>query len=513
MELEGQLDLKLLRSAYEHAVAPKLSKNAYDRIDRGANIVADIVAKGQIVYGINTGFGLLANTSIARADLMALQRNLVLSHACGVGQFLSDEIVRLVMVLKAASLAQGASGVRRETVEIILKLLERELYPCIPSKGSVGASGDLAPLAHMAACLLGIGEARLNGQVLPAAEALKRIGLGPIELGPKEGLALLNGTQVSTAICLAALFETEKVFAAAIVAGALSTDALKGSDTPLDARIHQLRGQPGQIDVARMLRELMQGSAIRESHREPDQDHKVQDPYSFRCQAQVMGAVLDIMRSSARILETEANGVTDNPLIFENGDVLSGGNFHAAPVAFAADQLALALCEIGNISERRTAILVDPKMSGLPAFLVKESGLNSGFMIAQVTAAALVAENRILAHPASIDTVPTSANQEDHVSMATHGARRILDMAENTASVVAIELLAATQGLEFHKPLRTSNILEKAAEGIRALVGPYERDRYFAPDIQAISRFVRTSSLSSFASSLLPSWGGTATDS
>ena len=508
MLLDGHLNLKALRLVYEQAVSPRLSGSAFARIDRGARLVADIVASGQTVYGINTGFGLLANTSIARDDLMALQRNLVLSHACGVGPLLPDAIVRLVLVLKAASLAQGASGVRRQTVEMILQLLEKELYPCIPSKGSVGASGDLAPLAHLSAALLGIGEARLNGKVMPAADALRLAGLRPLELGPKEGLALLNGTQVSTAICLAGLFETEKVFAAGIVAGALSTDALKGSDTPFDARIHALRGQPGQIDVAGMLRELMQDSAIRESHRKPERDHKVQDPYSFRCQAQVMGAVLDVMRSAARTLETEANGVTDNPLVFENGDVLSGGNFHAAPVAFAADQLALALCEIGNISERRTAILVDPKMSGLPAFLVKESGLNSGFMIAQVTAAALVAENRILAHPASIDTVPTSANQEDHVSMATHGARRILDMAENVACVTAVELLAATQGLEFHKPLKTSATLEKAAEGIRKLVGPYEQDRYFAPDIEAIARLVRTSHLSSFAGALLPSWQG-----
>jgi histidine ammonia-lyase len=395
--------------------------------------------------------------------------------------------------------------VRVETVERLIALLNADIYPCMPSKGSVGASGDLAPLAHLAAVLLGIGEARVGGKKLAASVALERSGFGIHALGPKEGLALLNGTQVSTALALAALFETEKTFAAALVAGALSTDALRGSDTPFDPRIHELRGQRGQIDVAKALRDLMTKSEIRESHRAPDSDDRVQDPYSLRCQPQVMGAVLDVMRTAGTTLEIESNGVTDNPLVLENGDVLSGGNFHAEPVAFAADQLALALCEIGNMSERRSAILVDPKMSGLPAFLVQESGLNSGFMIAQVTAAALVAENRLLAHPASVDTVPTSANQEDHVSMATHGARRLLDMAENTATVVAIELLAATQGLEFHRPLKSSPVLEQAARDVRALVRAYDRDRYFAPDIAAITHYVRGGKLRDLLRGVLPS--------
>jgi histidine ammonia-lyase len=495
LSLDRPLTLSDLRQVYESPVRLALSAETMKRVDAGAAIIARIVAQGSTVYGVNTGFGLLANTSIPREDLDALQRNLVLSHACGVGPLLSDEIVRLVLVLKTASLARGASGVRGETLRALQRLVEAEVYPCIPSKGSVGASGDLAPLAHLSAALLGIGEARFAGEILPATVALARAGLEPIALGPKEGLALLNGTQVSTALALAGLFETERVFAAALVAGGLSTDALKGSDTPFDARIHALRGQPGQIDVAGYLRDMMKSSAIRESHRAPGSDDKVQDPYSFRCQPQVMGAALDVMRAAAKTLEIEANGVTDNPLVFDNGDMLSGGNFHAEPVAFAADQLALVLAEIGNISERRTAVLVDPKMSGLPAFLVKESGLNSGFMIAQVTAAALVAENRMLAHPASIDTVPTSANQEDHVSMATHGARRLLDMAENAATVVAIELLAATQGLEFHRPLKTSPVLENAAAGIRARVRTYDRDRYFAPDIAAISEHVRKGAL------------------
>lgn len=505
MDLEHPLSLKDLRAVYEAPVRVTLSPRTVQRIDAAAAVVARIVDSGQTVYGVNTGFGLLANTSIARHDLDDLQRNLVLSHACGVGPLLPDTAVRLVLVLKAASLARGASGVRRETVEMLAALLAAEIYPCIPSKGSVGASGDLAPLAHLSAVLLGIGEARIGGEILPAADALSRAGLKPLVLGPKEGLALLNGTQVSTALGLAGLFEAEKVFAAAIVAGAMSTDALKGSDAPFDARIHALRGQPGQIDVARTLRTLMVSSEIRESHRAPGSDDKVQDPYSFRCQPQVMGAVLDVMRAAAKTLEIEASGVTDNPLVFDNGEVLSGGNFHAEPVAFAADQLALIIAEIGNISERRTAILVDPKMSGLPAFLVKESGLNSGFMIAQVTAAALIAENRMLAHPASVDTVPTSANQEDHVSMATHGARRLMDMTENAAAVVAIELLAATQGLEFHRPLKSSQTLEAAAHEVRALVGPYERDRYFAPDIAAITAHVRRGALRPFVGELLPS--------
>ena len=505
ISLDTPLSLTELRSIYETPATLTLSAALRARVTAGAQVIARIVASGATVYGVNTGFGLLANTVVGAGDLEALQRNLVLSHACGVGALLPDAVVRLVLVLKAASLAQGASGVRVATVETLLRLLDAEIYPCIPSKGSVGASGDLAPLAHLSAVLLGIGEARVNGAVLPARVALERAGLSPLMLGPKEGLALLNGTQVSTALALAGLFETEKVFAAALIAGALSTDALKGSDTPFDARIHALRGQPGQIAVAAALRELMAGSEIRESHRAPGSDDKVQDPYSFRCQPQVMGAILDLMRAAARTLEIESNGVTDNPLVLDNGDVLSGGNFHAEPVGFAADQLALALCEIGNISERRSAVLVDPKMSGLPAFLVQESGLNSGFMIAQVTAAALVAENRMLAHPASVDTVPTSANQEDHVSMATHGARRLLDMAENAATVAAIELLAATQGLEFHRPLKSSVPLETAAREVRALVGPYDRDRYFAPDIAAITRYVAAGQLRKLTGALLPS--------
>ncbi|WP_409018493.1 histidine ammonia-lyase [Brevundimonas vesicularis] len=498
------LTLAQLRAVMEGPVHVSLSERAWADVEKGAAAVAAILAQGRTVYGINTGFGLLANTRIAPEDLETLQKNLVLSHACGVGEWLNDKVTRLLMVLKIASLSRGASGIRRATLETLIALVNAELLPCIPSKGSVGASGDLAPLAHMSCVLIGVGEARWQGQVLDAETALAKAGLSPIVLGPKEGLALLNGTQCSTALALAGLFATEDVFAAALAAGALSVDALKGSDAPFDHRIHALRGQPGQIDVAAALRDLMAGSAIRESHR--DDCTKVQDPYSLRCQPQVMGAALDVLRNAAATLAREANAVTDNPLVFfDDGDVISGGNFHAEPVAFAADQIAMVLCEIGNISERRTSILVDPKMSELPAFLVRESGLNSGFMIAQVTAAALVAENRMVAHPCSVDTVPTSANQEDHVSMATHGARRLLDMAENTATVVGIELLAAAQGLEFHRPLTSSPALEAAYAIVREAAAPYASDHYFAPDIARATAGVRAGRYRDFAARLLPS--------
>jgi histidine ammonia-lyase len=501
---QSPLTLAQLRTVLEGPVAVSLTDAAWANVDKGAATVAAILAEGRTVYGINTGFGLLANTSIAPEDLETLQKNLVLSHACGVGALLSDDVTRLLMVLKIASLSKGASGVRRETLETLIAMVNAGVLPCIPSKGSVGASGDLAPLAHMSCVLIGVGEARVNGEVLPADAALATIGLKPITLGPKEGLALLNGTQCSTALALAGLFATEACFAAGVAAGALSVDALKGSDAPFDPRIHALRGQPGQIDVAARLRGLMSGSAIRESHREDCA--KVQDPYSLRCQPQVMGATLDVLRNAAAMLEREANAVTDNPLVFfEDGDVISGGNFHAEPVAYAADQIAMVLCEIGNISERRTSILVDPKMSELPAFLVKESGLNSGFMIAQVTAAALVAENRMVAHPCVIDTVPTSANQEDHVSMATHGARRLLDMAENTAAVVGIELLAAAQGIEFHRPMTSSTELEQVYAIVREAAAPYTSDHYFAPDIERATAGVRAGRYRPFAKNLLPS--------
>ena len=501
---QSPLTLAQLRAVTDGPVTVGLTPAAWAAVDKGAATVAAILAEGRTVYGINTGFGLLANTSIAPEDLETLQKNLVLSHACGVGPLLDQNVTRLLMVLKIASLSKGASGIRRETLEALIALVNADVLPCIPGKGSVGASGDLAPLAHMSCVLIGVGEARRQGQTLSAEAAMAQVGLKPLVLGPKEGLALLNGTQCSTALALAGLFAAEAVFAAGIAAGALSVDALKGSDAPFDPRIHALRGQPGQIAVAARLRGLLDGSAVRDSHREGC--HKVQDPYSLRCQPQVMGAALDVLKNAAATLEREANAVTDNPLVFiDDGDVISGGNFHAEPVAFAADQIAMVLCEVGNISERRTSILVDPKMSELPAFLVKESGLNSGFMIAQVTAAALVAENRMVAHPCSVDTVPTSANQEDHVSMATHGARRLLDMAENTATVVGIELLAAAQGLEFHRPLTSSSALEQVWSIVREAAAAYGSDHYFAPDIARATDGVRAGRYRVFAEDLLPS--------
>jgi len=471
------------------------------RLQAGADAVRRMVAEGKAVYGINTGFGKLANTHIADGELELLQRNLVLSHSVGVGALLPDDVVRLVMLLKVASLARGYSGVRPEVVDAILALLNAGVHPCIPSKGSVGASGDLAPLAHMSAVLLGLGEARCDGKIVPAAEGLKRAGISALRLGPKEGLALLNGTQVSTALALHGLFATENVFAAAVVSGAMSVDAAMGSDTPFDERIHHLRGHRGQIDTAAAYRELLKGSKIRASHLTGDD--KVQDPYSLRCQPQVMGACLDVMRQAAATLLTEANGVTDNPLVMpESGESLSGGNFHGEPVAFAADELALAIAEIGALAERRIALLIDATISGLPPFLTSHSGVNSGFMIAHVTAAALASENKSIAHPASVDSLPTSANQEDHVSMATFAARRLGDMVENTATIVAIELLAAAQGIDFRRPLKSSAPLERAHAIVREVAPHLEGDRYLALDIGAVTPLVRAGRFADFR----PSW-------
>ena len=443
------------------------------------------------------------NTRIPNDQLELLQRNLLLSHAAGVGEALPDPVVRLILALKINALARGHSGITMGLMDGLLALLQHEVYPVIPAQGSVGASGDLAPLAHLSAVLLGLGQVRVGGKMLAAGEGLRIAGLEPIRLRAKEGLALINGTQVSTALALAGLFGAEDVFAAAVVAGAMSVDALKGSDSPFDERIQEVRGQPGQIAVAREYRELIAGSAIRASHLDCT---RVQDPYSFRCQPQVMGACLDLICNCSVTLGIEANAVTDNPLLFTDaGDVLSGGNFHAEPVAFAADTLALAIAEIGSLSERRTAVLVDPKMSGLPAFLVNNSGLNSGFMIAQVTAAALVSENKTIATPASVDSIPTSANQEDHVSMATHAARRLSVMVDNAAAVVGIELLAAAQGIDFHRPSRSSRRLEEVHAGIRRDVPFYAADRYFAPDIDAARSWVKSGRFGALLKRILPS--------
>jgi histidine ammonia-lyase len=503
----GELTLPVLRGIYQQPSALRLSAHDRGRIAVASSLVDKIIAIGDAAYGINTGFGLLAQTRIPTEQLELLQRNLLLSHAAGVGDALPDAVVRLILALKINALARGHSGITMAVIDALAKLLEHEVYPVIPAQGSVGASGDLAPLAHLGTVLLGIGQVRARGALLPAAEGLRLAGLQPLKLRAKEGLALINGTQVSTALALAGLFGAEDVFAAAVVAGAMSVDALKGSDSPFDERIQEVRGQPGQIAVAREYRGLIAGSAIRASHLDCS---RVQDPYSFRCQPQVMGACLDLIRNCSVTLEVEANAVTDNPLLFvEAGDVLSGGNFHAEPVAFAADTLALAIAEIGSLSERRMAVLVDPKMSGLPAFLVENSGVNSGFMIAQVTAAALVAENKTIAVPCSVDSIPTSANQEDHVSMATHGARRLRNMVDNAAAVIGIELLAAAQGIDFHRPAQSSPSLEQVHAGIRAEVPFYAADRYFAPDIRAAQSWVNAGRLSPLVKRILPSRAGT----
>ncbi|WP_414696150.1 histidine ammonia-lyase [Phenylobacterium sp.] len=489
----GETPLADWRAIWRGAT-PVLAEGAMAAVHRSAEAIGRILARGEPVYGINTGFGKLASIRIEAADLAALQRNIILSHAAGVGEPTPVPVVRLMMALKLASLAQGASGVQPQTVSLIEAMLAQGITPVVPAQGSVGASGDLAPLAHMACAMIGVGDVFVGGQRRAAAEALAGAGLTPLTLGPKEGLALINGTQFSTAYALAGLFEAERLLQTALLTGALATEAAKGSDTPFDDRIHRLRRQPGQIEVAQALRELMAGSAIRASHLK--EDERVQDPYCLRCQPQVMGAALDVLRQAAATLEREANGVSDNPLIFAGEDVaLSGGNFHAEPVAFAADMIALALCEIGSLAERRIAMLVDPALSGLPAFLTPKPGLNSGFMIPQVTAAALVSENKQKAYPASVDSIPTSANQEDHVSMAAHGARRLAPMAENLAGVLAIELLAAAQGCDFHAPLSSSPALESVRAAVRGRVAHLDDDRHMEPDLQAALALVRSETL------------------
>ncbi|OON60515.1 histidine ammonia-lyase [Massilia sp. KIM] len=490
----GQLSLADLRAVWAGHLPLTLSADAWPAVEASAETVKAIVAKGDPAYGINTGFGILAKAHIPHDQLAALQRNLILSHAVGTGELLSDTVVRLILLTKIGSLARGYSGVRPVIIETLIKLYNAGIMPAIPSQGSVGASGDLAPLAHMTLPMLGVGQVRVNGELVDASEALRAAGIEKIELEAKEGLALINGTQVSTALALHGLFMAERLLEAGMVTGALSVDAARGSDAPFDARIHAVRGQPGQIEAARIYRELIAGSAIRASHLVGDE--RVQDPYSLRCQPQVMGAVMDLIANAGRTLLIEANAVTDNPLLFEGGEIISGGNFHAEPVAFAADTLALAIAEIGALAERRIALLIDANLSGLPAFLVKEPGLNSGFMIAHVTAAALASENKSLAHPASVDSLPTSANQEDHVSMATFAARRLDQMAHNTAVIVAIELLAAGQGIEFHRPLTSSATLEQVHAALRRQVAPYDADRFFAPDIEAARRMVVEGALS-----------------
>jgi histidine ammonia-lyase len=502
--IPGCLSLAQLRSLCSEASLPiELDAASREGIRASAELVMRAADGGDAVYGVNIGFGKLANTRIAKADLAILQLKLLRSHAVGVGEPLAENIVRLILLLKAASLARGYSGVREEVVDALLALYKQGISPVIPCQGSVGASGDLAPLAHLCLPLVGEGEVFYKGQRQPASDALQTAGLQPIALSAKEGLALINGTQVSTALALDALFGAERVFEAAVIAGALTLDAVRGSDGPFDARIHEVRGQLGQMDCAAAYRALTQGSLIRESHMEGDD--RVQDPYCLRCQPQVMGACLDQMRYAARILLIEANAVTDNPLVFAADNALvSGGNFHAEPVALVCDALAVVIAEIGAISERRIAMLVDANVSRLPPFLTPDAGLNSGFMIVHVTAAALASENKSLAHPASVDSLPTSANQEDHVSMATFAARRLQAMLHNTAHIVGIELLAAAQGVEFLRPLTSSAPLESLHALIRTASPAMMQDRSLAADMSALQKSVLSGEISVSLDAQLP---------
>jgi histidine ammonia-lyase len=500
----GEVSASEWRAVYRGA-SVKLDPACAPLIAASYEAVSAILSRGEPVYGINTGFGKLASVRIAAEDLARLQRNIVLSHAAGVGEPTPVPVVRLMLALKLASLAQGVSGVNPKSIELLEAMLARGVIPVVPGQGSVGASGDLAPLSHMACVMIGESEAFYEGERLPAKTALARAGLEPVTLGPKEGLALLNGTQFSTAFALAGLFEAEVLFQTALVTGALSTEAAKGSDAPFDPRIHAVRRHKTQIEAAAALRSLMAGSAIRASHLKDDE--RVQDPYCLRCQPQVMGAALGVLRQAAETLTIEANGVTDNPLIFaETGEALSGGNFHAEPVAFAADMIAMAVCEIGSLSERRIAMLVDPALSGLPAFLTPKPGLNSGFMIPQVTAAALVSENKQRAYPASVDSIPTSANQEDHVSMAAHGARRLMGMVENAVAVLGVELLAAAQGCDFHGGLTSSTALEQVRHLIRSRVPRLEDDRYFHPDMAEANALVASGKIVEAAREVYLPW-------
>ncbi|WJV52992.1 histidine ammonia-lyase [Pectobacteriaceae bacterium CE90] len=500
----GEVDLATLKAIYHGDVSLALDENARTGVIAARDTVDAIVSAGNVVYGINTGFGKLAQTTIPAARLAELQRNLVLSHSVGLGELLPDNVVRLIMATKIISLARGHSGIRIELLDALIALFNAGVMPCIPEKGSVGASGDLAPLAHMSLTLLGEGEVRVAGKRIPAVEGLKKAGLEPFVLGPKEGLALLNGTQVSTSLALRGLFEAEKVFAAGLISGMLSLEAIKGSVKPFDARIHQARGQQGQIAVAAAVSTLLEGSEILSSHVNCG---RVQDPYSIRCVPQVMGACLDNLQHAARVLQIEANAASDNPLVFtDTGDVISGGNFHAEPVAFAADIIALAVAEIGAISERRLALLLDSGLSGLPPFLVNDGGVNSGFMIAQVTAAALASENKSLAHPGSVDSLPTSANQEDHVSMATYAARRLGEMCFNTAAVVGIEAMAAAQGIDFHRPLKSSAALEQELARLRERVAFLDKDRLMAPDIEQMRLWAVNTVWPDAITTMLPSY-------
>jgi histidine ammonia-lyase len=498
--------LRELETIYRDRATVGLDQSARAAVERAAGKVAAVAAGDVAVYGVNTGFGKLASVKIAKDDVNALQRNLILSHCAGVGPPTEPEIVRLMMALKILSLGRGASGVRWQIIEQIEDMIDAGVLPIVPAQGSVGASGDLAPLAHLAAVMIGEGLASYNGQTMPGGAALAAAGLQPVVLGPKEGLALINGTQFSTAYALAGLFDAWRNAEAAIFISAMSTDAIMGSTAPLQPAIHRLRGHRGQIEVAAAMRAILDGSEIRESHRSGD--HRVQDPYCIRCQPQVNGAAVDLLRMAAGTLRVEANAVTDNPLVIDELDrIISGGNFHGEPVAFAADQIALAVAEIGSIAQRRVALMVDPTLSyDLPPFLATDPGLNSGLMIAEVTTAALMSENKHAAAPCSIDSTPTSANQEDHVSMAAHGARRLGQMNRNLANILAVELLCAAQGIEFRAPLKTSEPLQAVMARLRADVPAIAQDRFLAPDIERAAGLISERTLAALiaAEPILP---------
>lgn len=499
----GELTLAQLREVYFNGVRLSVGEDTWSEIEKAQAVVQDKVDGGDIVYGVNTGFGRLASKHIEPELLTELQHNLILSHATGVGSYIDDATVRLILLLKINGLSRGVSGIRKQVLELLVAMLNHDILPAIPEKGSVGASGDLAPLAHMSLPIIGEGKVHIEGEFCDSREALAEFGLSPLQLTAKEGLALLNGTQVSTALALKGLFEAEQNINSAFVAGSMTVEAALGSRVPFDQRIQAVRGQPGQIEAASIYRDLLADSEIANSHLECD---KVQDPYSLRCQPQVMGACLDQLRNAAAIIEIEANAVSDNPLIFvEDGDILSGGNFHAQPIAFAADNMALAISEIGAMSERRMALMLDSQMSQLPPFLVEDAGVNSGFMIAQVTAAALASENKSHAHPASVDSLPTSANQEDHVSMATFAARRLSDMNLNTRYIVAVELLAACQGIDLRRPLKSNKQLESYWQEVRAVAAYWDHDRYFQPDLEAIAALIQNNTFGDWANQYIES--------
>lgn len=485
----GQNGLDHWITIYRGSAKVRLGEDARFAIQNAHRTVEEIIAGGGALYGINTGFGRLAGTVIADDAVLALQRNVVVTHAIGSGPALSAAETRLVMAMKIASLAQGHSGVRPELVDLMADMFNRDLLPVIPSQGSVGASGDLTPLAHVAAAMIGEGHVHVAGEAVPAAKAMSDAGLKPLQLQPKEGLAMLNGTQVSTALAMGAAIEARQALDTAIAVGALTTEAVLGSVLPFEDRLHQVRRQPGQIEVARRLRILTEGSAFRARALT---DGRVQDPYCIRCQPQVYGACLDLLDQVDTTLAREADAVTDNPIVFpDTGDIVSGGNFHAEPVAFAADIIALAICETGALSERRLAMMTDASLSGLPPFLTDDPGVNSGFMSGQIAAAAMVAENRQKAHPASVDSVPTVVNYEDHVSMATHGARRLLAMVETLNNILATELLAAVEGCD-HRGLGLSSPLKEVAALVRGKVERMNTDRPFGPAYDAAREMIRS---------------------